>query len=257
MATADSGRWMSRRPWSPTVGPRSSADFRLARKSSYPASSWWIPKRTSKRAPYECRRPRLRRPLPGRSHDRQADPLVDRESLPGLAGHGDGGRLGRVVVDPDTGGCPAGPVRRAGHHPHNLSRPGTTDRREPDYLSTDDDHAVGAGREDGARLLLFWRLVRLCAVRRRHRPVLGPLSGTGVSESGAVAAAGRGQSLAGRHGQAVPGRTRPRPAARLQPAARQGGGGDPEGQPGERWLCAGARRGRVYGADLGLSENPG
>ena len=68
--------------------------------------------------------------------------------------------------------------------------PGAADRREPGHLSADHDHAVGAGREDGARLFVLRRFVRLRAVRGRHRPVLGALARARVPEPGAVAAAG-------------------------------------------------------------------
>ena len=46
----------------------------------------------------------------------------------------------------DAGRCAARPVGRAGHHPHQLSRAGAADRREPGHLSAGDDDAVGAGR---------------------------------------------------------------------------------------------------------------
>ncbi|MCK7501809.1 MAG: efflux RND transporter permease subunit [Comamonadaceae bacterium] len=45
-------------------------------------------------------------------------------------------------------------------------------------------HAVGAGRQGGARLLVLRRLLRLRAVRGRHRPVLGALAGARVPEPG-------------------------------------------------------------------------
>ena len=79
--------------------------------------------------------------------------------------------------------------------------PGAAHRREPDHLPADDDDAVGAGREDGARLFVLRRLLRLRAVRGRHRPVLGALARARVPEPGAGApAAGRdGLARAGRH----------------------------------------------------------
>ena len=67
-------------------------------------------------------------------------------------------------------------------------------RRGPGHLSADDDDAVGAGREDGARLLVLRRLVRLRAVRRRHRSVLGALARARVPQPGAGAAAGAGEA---------------------------------------------------------------
>ena len=69
-------------------------------------------------------------------------------------------------------------------------------RREPGDLSADDDDAVGARREDGARLFVLRRLVRLCAVRRRHRSVLGALARARIPEPGAGAAAGQCQGVA-------------------------------------------------------------
>ena len=98
-------------------------------------------------------------------------------------------------------GCHSRSVGCAGHHPHDLSGPGAADRREPDHLSADDDDAVRAGRKDRARLFVFRRLLCLCAVRRRNRSVLGALARARVSESGAVA-------LAGRRAKARWGRTR-------------------------------------------------
>jgi hypothetical protein len=88
----------------------------------------------------------------------------------------------------------ARPVGRAGHHPHQLPRPGAADRREPGHLPAGHHHAVGAGREDGARLLVLRRQFRLRAVRRRHRPVLGALARAGVPEPGAGPPAGHGAS---------------------------------------------------------------
>ncbi len=54
-----------------------------------------------------------------------------------------------------------------------LSRAGAADRREPGHLSADDDDAVGARREDGARLFVLRRFVRLRPVRGRHRSRTG------------------------------------------------------------------------------------
>src|SRR3546814_2889318 len=52
----------------------------------------------------------------------------------------------------DADRCAARPVLRAGRDPHLLSGTGATDRREPGHLSADHHHAVGARRQDGARL---------------------------------------------------------------------------------------------------------
>ena len=87
-------------------------------------------------------------------------------------------------------------LRRAGDHSHDLSGSGAADRREPDHLSADDDDALGARREDGARLFDVRRFVRLHPVRGRHRSVLGALARARVSEPGAVAPARAGQGLA-------------------------------------------------------------
>ncbi len=73
--------------------------------------------------------------------------------------------------------------------------PGAAHRREPGHLPVDDDDAVGAGREDGTRLFVLRRLVRLRAVRRRHRSVLGALARARVPEPGAVAPAARRQGV--------------------------------------------------------------
>ena len=68
--------------------------------------------------------------------DRRAHPLVGRQPLPGAARDrvpGRGGRLWSVARTPLD--ALARPVRRAGHHPHDLSRPGAADRRGPGHLS--------------------------------------------------------------------------------------------------------------------------
>ena len=69
--------------------------------------------------------------------------------------------------------------------------PGAAHRREPGHLPADHDDAVGAGRQDGARLFVLRRLVRVRAVRGRHRSVLGALARARVPEPGAVTAARR------------------------------------------------------------------
>jgi Cu(I)/Ag(I) efflux system membrane protein CusA/SilA len=78
-----------------------------------------------------------------------------------------------------------------------LSRAGAADRREPGHLSAGDDHAVGARREDGARLLVLRRQLRLRAVRGRHRSVLGALARARVPEPGAGAPAGGAKASLG------------------------------------------------------------
>ncbi len=54
-----------------------------------------------------------------------------------------------------------GPVGCPGHHPHLLSRSGAADCGEPGHLPVVHHHAVRPGRQDGARLLVLWRLFRL------------------------------------------------------------------------------------------------
>ena len=55
----------------------------------------------------------------------------------------------------------------------HVSRPGAAHRRGPGHVSAHDDDALGARREDRARLLVLRRLVRLRPVRRRHRSRTG------------------------------------------------------------------------------------
>ncbi len=105
--------------------------------------------------------------------------------------------LGRVGAAHHADRCAARPVRRAGDHPHQLPGPGAADRREPGHLSAGDDDAVGARRQDGARLLVLRRQLRLRAVRRRHRPVLGALARARVPEPGAGPPAGGAKTSLG------------------------------------------------------------
>ena len=78
---------------------------------------------------------------------------------------------------------------------------GAADRGKPGDLSAGHHDDVGARREDGARLFVLRRLLRLCAVRGRHRSVLGALAGARISQPGTGQAAGRRQTVArpGRH----------------------------------------------------------
>ena len=100
------------------------------------------------------------------SDDRGAHPLVDREPIPRADGDRARHRLGRLAVMRTPLDATARPLRRAGDHPHDLARAGAADRRGPGHLSADDHDAVGPRREDGARLLVLRRLVRLHPVRR-------------------------------------------------------------------------------------------
>ena len=138
--------------------------------------------------------------------------MVGGQSLPGAAGHRHAHGMGRVGRSQHARGCAAGLVRRAGHHSHQLPRTGAADRREPGHLPVGHHHAVGARGQDRARLLVLWRLVRLCLVRGRNRPVLGPLTGTGIPEPGPGPIA--------RHGEAGPGSGRHRRRLDLPVRAR-------------------------------------
>ena len=138
----------------------------------------------------------IRSIAPNARNDRGADPLVDRQPLPGADGHADGRRLGRGLADAHAARRAAGSLRHAGHHPHALSRAGAEDRRGPAHLPARHHHDVGAGREDGARVLDVRRLLRVHPVRGRHRPLLGALARARVSEPGAVAPARVGEARA-------------------------------------------------------------
>jgi len=56
------------------------------------------------------------------------------------------GALGRVLAAAHAARRAAGPVGRAGHHPHVLPGAGAAPRRKPGHLPADDDDAVGAWR---------------------------------------------------------------------------------------------------------------
>ncbi len=185
-------------------------------------------------------------PSLSRRHDRQADPLVDPQPLPGAAGHPDRRRHGRGRGAAHAAGRPARPVRRAGDHPHALRRAESARGGGPGHLSPHHHHDVGARRQGRARLLVLRRFLRLCPVRGRHRPVLGALAGAGVPEPGAGPAAGERApgTGAGRHRRRLDLRVRaggslrpPRPVAiadlaglvpqvRTALRAQRGGGGD-------------------------------
>jgi Cu/Ag efflux protein CusF len=87
-----------------------------------------------------------------RASDRPSHPLVGEEPLLRRARHARAGRRGPVggALDPDRRAARS--FRRAGRDPHFLSGSGAADRREPDHLSAHHHHAVGARRQDGARL---------------------------------------------------------------------------------------------------------
>jgi hypothetical protein len=94
-------------------------------------------------------------------------------------------RLGALGDQVHAGRCLTRSFRRAGHHPHQLSGSGAADCREPGHLSAGDHHAFGARREDGARLFLLRRFLRLCAVRGWHRPLLGAFARARIPQPGA------------------------------------------------------------------------
>ncbi len=123
--------------------------------------------------------------------------MVDCQSLPRVAGHAHGDGMGRVVALAHAARRDSRPVRCASDHSHNLPRPGAADRRESDHLSADDDNALGTWSENRPWLLDVRRFVRLHPVRGWHRPVLGALARSRISEPGAIALACAGQDLAG------------------------------------------------------------
>jgi len=92
------------------------------------------------------------------------------------------GRLGRVFRPPHSARCLARPVRRAGDRQDQLSRPSSAGGGKPSHLPVGDGFSGGAGRGIGARLFWFRRFLRLRDFRRRHRFVLGAVTGAGISE---------------------------------------------------------------------------
>ncbi len=133
--------------------------------------------------------------------DRRTHSLEHRQPVPGAHCHGDRGRLGRVGGAAHSARCAARSVGHPGHHPHQLAWAGAPDRGEPGHLPADHHHAVGARGPGGARVLDVRRQLRLRAVRRWGRPVLGPIARAGVPQPGAGAIAGRRALLhrPGRH----------------------------------------------------------
>ncbi len=78
---------------------------------------------------------------------------------------------------PDLVGC-------SGHYQDDLSGPNAASGRGSGHLSADNGHAGRAGGCDSPWLFLFQRQLCLCHFRRRDRPLLGPLSGSGISVPG-------------------------------------------------------------------------
>ena len=125
--------------------------------------------------------------------DRRPHPLVDRQPLPGAARDAAGrrrgacGRCSRTPLDalPDLSDVQV--IIRTTY-------PGQAPQIVENQVTYPLDHhdAVGAGREDRARLLVLRRFVRLRPVRGRHRSVLGALARARVPEPGAVAPARAG-----------------------------------------------------------------
>ena len=106
----------------------------------------------------------------GARHDRCPDPLVGGEPLSCAHRHGLPGRSGTLVGVAHAGRRATGPVRHPGHRAHQLSRQAAPGGRGPGHLPADDDHAQRARRQDGARLFLLRRLLRLRPLRRQDRP---------------------------------------------------------------------------------------
>ena len=119
----------------------------------------------------------------------------------------------------------ARPVGHPGHRAHDLPGQAAAGGRGPGHLSADDDDAERAGREDRPRLLVLRRLVRLRALRRQDRSVLGAVARGRVPQPGAEQAARRRHrgARAGRHRRRLGLRVRagrPHRQARPRPAAR-------------------------------------
>jgi hypothetical protein len=87
-----------------------------------------------------------------RHDDRRADPLVGGNRFLVLLLTVFVAAAGVWAVRTTPIDALARPVGRAGHHPHQLPRPGAADRREPGHLSAGHHHAGRAGRDHGARL---------------------------------------------------------------------------------------------------------
>ena len=82
-------------------------------------------------------------------------------------------------------GRAARPVGHPGHRADDVPGQAAPGGRGPGHVPADDHDAQRAGREDGPRLLVLRRLVRLRSLRRQDRPVLGPVARGGVPEPGA------------------------------------------------------------------------
>ena len=128
--------------------------------------------------------------------DRPSHSLVGRQSIAGAARCLRARCVGLVGLVARAVGRAARPVRRAGDRPHAVSGTGAADRRGPGHLSADDDHAVGAGREDRPRLSRSSVTRSSTCCSTTDGPVLGALPRARIPQSGADAPAGAAQSRA-------------------------------------------------------------
>ena len=117
--------------------------------------------------------------------------MVGAQPLPGAARIAGDYRLGLGGTQQDAAGRHPRPVRRAGDHPHQLSRAGPARGRGAGHLPDHHDHAVGAGVAGGARVLVLRRLLRLCDLRGRYRPVLGAGACPRIPQPGRIQTARR------------------------------------------------------------------
>lgn len=133
--------------------------------------------------------------------------------------------MGRAFAAADTARRLARPVGHAGDREGVVSGQGAAGRRGSGDLSADDDAARRARRENRARVLVVRRRVRLRAVRRPHRSVLGALARARIPQPGAESPAGGRDRVAWarcdrrRLGIRVRARRSPRPS-RSRPVAR-------------------------------------
>ena len=99
------------------------------------------------------------------------------------------------------GGRHPRPLGRAGHRLHQLRGTVPGRGRGPGHLPPDHRHALGALRQDRARVLVLRLLPGLRDLQGRNRPLLGPLPGARVPELRQEPPAARGDPAArpGRH----------------------------------------------------------
>ncbi len=163
-------------------------------------------------------------------------------------------RMGRGVAEPHAARRAAGSVRHAGDRQGVVSGQGAAGRRRSGDLSADDHVARRARREDDPRVFVVRRRVRLRAVRRQDRSVLGTLACARVSEPGSRPPAARRErrARAGRDGRRLGLRIR---ARRQERAARSGRTARverlvPEVRAEGRARCRGGRERRRDGAPV-------